>query len=122
MTRLAAMVLLGALLFAAGPNSGKAQAAPTTGDLHGRISDEPGAAIFRGFVLVHGGPKGESQQLQLNENGEVDVQLAPGLYDFFVGSIGFIPFAKEIKIQRDKPVVLKVKLRVDMEHIEMTAK
>jgi hypothetical protein len=122
MTRLAATVLLGALLFAAGPNPGHAQPAAATGSLRGRVSDEPGAAIFRGFVLVHGGPKGESRQLQLNENGEFDVQLAPGLYDFFVGSIGFIPFAKGIKIQPDKPVVLKVKLRVDMEHIEMTAK
>lgn len=122
MTRLASSVLLGVLLFAAGPNPGQTPPVPTPGNLHGRVSDELGAAIFRGFVLVHGGPNGTSQQLQLNENGEFDVQLAPGLYDFFVGSTGFIPFAKEIKIQRDKPVVLKVKLRVDMEHIDMTAK
>ena len=122
MARLAASVLVCALFLATGPDHDLAQPAPVTGALHGRVSDELGAAIPRAFVLVHGGPKGESQQLKLNENGEFDAQLPPGLYDFFVGAIGFIPFAKEIKTQPGKPVVLKVKLRVDMEHIEMTAR
>jgi len=94
MTRLAVMVLLGALLFAAGPNAGQTQPAPTTGALHGRVSDELGAAISRGFVLVHGGPKGESQQLQLNENGEFDVCTL--FYARFKSVISQIPTAQQL--------------------------
>lgn len=88
------------------------------GTLQGRVSDSLGAAISRGFVLVHSFQQGKpDQQLTLNENGEFQAQLAPGLYDLFVGSVGFIPYAKEIRIQADKPVALKIKLKVDLESI-----
>jgi len=89
-----------------------------TGTLQGRVSDSLGAVIRRGYVLVHCFQPGKpDQQLTLNENGEFHIQLAPGLYDLFVGSVGFVPYAKEFRIQADKPVVLKIKLKVDMESI-----
>ena len=67
---------------------------------------------------MHGGPKGINQQLQLNDWGQFEMRLPAGTYDFFVGAVGFVPFAKAIRVQPDKPVVLKVKLKVDMEHLE----
>lgn len=58
------------------------------------------------------------QQLKLTENGKFSVQLRPGLYDFFVGSPGLLPFAKEIDLHSCKPVALKIKLSVDLEHLQ----
>ena len=93
-----------------------AQAA--TGTLQGRISDSLGAAISRGFFLVHSEGRDKlDQQLTLNENGEFHIQLAPRLYDLFVGSVGFVPYAKEFRIEAGKPVALKIKLQVDMASI-----
>ena len=96
----------------------------TTGVLHGRISDTLGAAISRAFVLVHGdGRVGNTwvkvnQQVDVNINGEFQIQLAPGLYDLFIGSPGFIPYAKKVKIQTGKQTILKIKLQVDMENLQ----
>ncbi len=86
-----------------------------TGTLQGRISDSLGAAISRGFFLVHSEGRDKlDQQLALNENGEFQIQLAPGLYDVFAGSVGFVPYAKEIRIEAGKPVALKIKLQVNL--------
>jgi len=119
MTRWLAAGLLILALALSGPAGAQSPAPAEKGVLHGRISDTLGAAISRAFVLVHrSGAAKESQQLAVSENGEFQVQLAPGLYDLFIGSPGFIPYAKAIMIPPDKPVELKIKLRVDMEHLE----
>src|SRR5580658_4585384 len=77
------------------------------GTLQARISDTMGAAISRAYVLVHGdGSEKASQPLSVNENGEFQVQLAPGLYDLFIGSPGFVPYAKEVRILPGKPTIL----------------
>ncbi|MGB9407072.1 MAG: carboxypeptidase-like regulatory domain-containing protein [Terracidiphilus sp.] len=114
---LAAVLFMG--VFSTGASARAQTPAPAaTGTLQGRISDSLGAAIIRGFFLVHSEGRDKlDQQLTLNENGEFHIQLAPGLYDLFIGSVGFVPYAKEIRIQANKPVVLKIKLKVDMESI-----
>ena len=58
------------------------------------------------------------QRIPLDQNGEFKVQLKPGLYDFFVASVGFIPYAKKIDLRSCKPTGLKVKMKVDLEHLE----
>jgi hypothetical protein len=74
-----------------------------------------GAAISRAFVLVHGeGSEKASQPLSVNENGEFQVQLAPGLYDLF--------YAKEVRVVPGKPTILKIKMAVDLANITMTSK
>ena len=119
MTRLFAAAVLAALLSPGSPASAQAPAPPATCTFHGHISDSLGAAIFRGFFLVHSYRWADSEQhLKLNDSGEFEVQLKPGLYDFFVSSPGFIPFTKEIDLRTCKPVDLKVKLKVDLEHLE----
>lgn len=86
--------------------------------LHGLIHDELGAAVARAFVLVHGGPRAINQELKLNEKAEFEVRLPPGTYDVFVGSAGFVPYAKAVQVWKDKPVTLRIKLKVDKEHLE----
>jgi hypothetical protein len=78
-----------------------------------------GAAIQRSFVLVHSDRWVQlDQQVTLTENGEFDTQLKPGLYDLFVGSRGFLPFTKVVDLRSCKPVAIKVRSLVDMEHLE----
>jgi hypothetical protein len=107
-----------------GPVRAQTPTPVTTGVLQARIADTLGAAIDRAFVLVHGyGRVGNvwvkvDQQVDVNINGEFQIQLAPGLYDLFVGSPGFIPYAKKVKIQPGKPTVLKIKLQVDMDNLQ----
>jgi hypothetical protein len=106
------------------PVRAQTPAPATTGILQARIADTLGAAISRAFVLVHGdGLVGNTwvkvnQQFDVNINGEFQIQLAPGLYDLFIGSPGFIPYAKKVKIQPGKPTILKIKLQVDMENLQ----
>ena len=76
------------------------------------------AQAATGTFLVHSEERDKlDQQLTLNENGEFHIQLAPRLYDLFVGSVGFVPYAKEFRIEAGKPVALKIKLQVDMASI-----
>jgi hypothetical protein len=106
------------------PSRAQTPAPTTTGVLQARIADTLGAAINRAFVLVHGDVRIDNswvkvnQQVDVNINGEFQIQLAPGLYDLFIGSPGFIPFAKKVKIQPGKPTILKIKLQVDMENLQ----
>jgi hypothetical protein len=121
MQRIFAAALLVTALSIAAPTEAQAPiTSPTpTCALHGRISDTLGAAIFRGYVEVHSDRWVKMNQvLTLNDNGEFSVQLMPGLYDFFIGSPGFIPYAREIDLRTCKPVELKIKLKVDLEHLE----
>jgi hypothetical protein len=119
MFRLFAVALLAALSPAIAPTPAQAQTPAATCALHGRIADTEGAAISRAFVLVHSERWiGTDQHLTLNENGEFQAQLKPGLYDFFAASRGFLPFAKEIDLRACKPLDLKIKMKVDLEHLE----
>jgi hypothetical protein len=114
---LAGLIALSTFAFAQTPTS-----APT-GTLQARISDSMGAAISRAFVLVHGeGSEKASQPLSVNDNGEFQVQLAPGLYDLFIGSTGFVPYAKEVRVVPGKPTILKIKMAVDLANITMTSR
>lgn len=119
MHKLLRAVLLGIMLSFIAPTAGRAQTGAAACTFRGRVSDTLGAAISLGFVLVHSYRwVKDDQHLTLNENGEFGAQLKPGLYDFFVGSSGFIPVAKEIDLRSCKPVVLKIKLNVDLEHLD----
>jgi hypothetical protein len=84
------------------------------GTLQGRVTDNYGAGITTAFVYVQGA-NNVSQQVPVTESGDFSVQLPPGIYNFFVGSTGFAPFAKEIKVSLKKPVIVKVKLHVDLD-------
>jgi len=110
----ALLLLLSPALFAQTP-----PAASKTCSFHGRISDTVGAAINRAFVLVYSDRLEKvSRQVSLNEYAEFAVELEPGLYDLFTASPGFVPVAKIINIRTCKPVDLKLKMQVDMEHME----
>jgi hypothetical protein len=119
MARLLAAVLLVTALSAGTIAHCQAPAPAATGTLQGRIADPLGAAISRSFVLVYSERWGNAtKQVSVNDNGEFQIPLEPGMYSLFISSRGFIPYAKAIKIVPGKPVVLKVKLQVDMEHLE----
>jgi hypothetical protein len=106
---------------AQGPAQAPSQspASPITCSFHGRIADPLGAAIDRAFVLVYSARREKiDRQAALSKNGEFSLQLEPGLYDLFVASPGFVPLAKIVDLRSCKPVELKVKMRVDIEHLE----
>lgn len=117
---IAVALLVIALSYAATAKSQPPVTTPSpTCELHGRLSDSLGAAISRAYVFAHSGSWVErDQQLTLNDNGEFSVKLLPGLYDLFAVSRGFIPYAKVIDLRDCKPVDLKIKLKVDLEHLE----
>ncbi|HWG22003.1 MAG TPA: carboxypeptidase-like regulatory domain-containing protein [Terracidiphilus sp.] len=96
-----------------------APAAPDNCVVHGRVADPLGAAISRAFFLVHSdGWATVDQQVKLSDNGEFDLRLKPGLYDLFIASPGFVPQARIIDTRACKPITLKLKMLVDMEHLE----
>lgn len=123
MTRLLSSVALAGVIALSVSAVAQAPTPTPSGALRARISDTMGAAISRAFVLVHSaGSEKTSQQLSVDENGELQVQLAPGLYDLFIGSRGFVPYAKEVRILSGKPTILKIKMAVDLANITMTTK
>jgi len=87
------------------------------GLLHGNVVDPSGAAI-QGFILVHSDRWNKiNKQIPVSKLGEFKVQLAPGLYDFFVASPGFLPIARVIEIKSEKPTTLKLTMKLDEEHL-----
>ena len=119
MRRFVATAFLATVVSIVLPLHGQASAPTESCSLHGRIADPLGAAIQRAFVPVHSDRWVQlDRRGTLTENGEFEIQLKPGLYDLFVGSRGFLPFTKEVDLRSCKPVSLKVKLLVDMEHLE----
>jgi len=113
MFRLIISVLLATVIATAVSTSAQTPAPDaTTGTLQGHITDNSGTGIPAAFAYVQGN-NDISQQVPVNEKGDFTVQLPPGIYNFFVGSLGFTPYAKEIKIIKNKPLVLKIKLPVD---------
>ncbi|MGA3047722.1 MAG: carboxypeptidase-like regulatory domain-containing protein [Terracidiphilus sp.] len=116
MTRLLTFAVLAFTVAIAIPACPQTSEPEATGVLQGKITDNYGIVISTAFVYVHGDNK-VNEQVPINDNGEFTVQLPPGIYSVFVSSTGFAPFAKEIKIPRTKPapVVLKIKLHVDLD-------
>ena len=96
------------------------QAPEKDGALQGQIVDPAGAAI-QAFVLVHSDRWNKiNKQIPVSKYGEFQVQLAPGLYDFFVASPGFLPIARVIEIKSAKPTSLKLTMKIDEEHLQAT--
>lgn len=119
MLRFIAAGIVASLLLTGTPCHLQAQAHEATCSFHGRIYDSAGAVIGRAFVIVHNERRAETgQRVPLDQNGEFVLQLKPGMYDFFVASGGFIPYAKKIDLRACKPVELKVWMKVDQEHLE----
>jgi hypothetical protein len=114
-----AAALLGTMLFIGAPITAHAQTPAATCALHGRVADSLGAAVSKAFVLVHSFRWEEmNQQVKLDENGEFTLQLKPGFYHLFVGYAAFIPYAKVVDLRQCKPLVLKIKLNVDMTQMD----
>ena len=119
--RYAAIVFAAMLALTSPPLRGqdKAPSEDAKCSVHGRIVDPMGAVIYRAFVLVYSDAWEKiDQQVALNKDGQFDIRLKPGLYDLFIASPGFIPFAKVVDSRSCKPVTLKVKLMVDAEHLD----
>lgn len=116
MTRLLPFVALATMFALSTPAFPQAADSAVTAPLQGKVTDNYGIAITTAFVYIHGDNK-ISQEIPINENGEFTLDLPPGIYSVFISSTGFAAFAKEIKISRNRPapVVLKVKLHVDLE-------
>jgi hypothetical protein len=87
------------------------------GKLAGNVADTSEAPIRYAFVLVHGSITG-NVTVKINERGEFDVSLAPGLYDVFVAADGFAPVCKKIEIKVDASAVFKPGLEPDSEHLQ----
>ena len=86
--------------------------------LAGQIQDRVGATI-QAFVLVHSDRGNKiDKQVPVDKEGEFTMELAPGLYDFFVASPGFLPIAKVIEIKDGKRTTLKLTMKVDEEHLQ----
>jgi hypothetical protein len=117
-------LLVGALILVSAPVVIAQAVTPSpktikTCSLHGQISDPVGASVGKAFVLVHRDSRVKfTKQVEVDANGRFEVQLEPGLYDFFVGSAGFLPIAKEVDIRTCKPVDLKLRMQVDSKHLE----
>jgi len=88
------------------------------GVLAGHIHDRAGATI-QAFVLVHSDRGNKiDKQVRVDKDGEFKIELAPGLYVFFVASPGFLPIAKVIEIKGGRPTTLKLTMKVDEEHLQ----
>ena len=88
------------------------------GVLGGQIQDRAGATI-QAFVLVHSDRGNKiDKQVPVDKEGEFKIELAAGLYDFFVASPGFLPIAKVIEIKGGRQTTLKLTMKVDEEHLQ----
>lgn len=88
------------------------------GRLAGNVADTYEEVPIRyAFVLVHRSITG-NMTVKINERGEFDVSLAPGLYDVFVAADGFAPVCKKIEIKANASAVFKPRLEPDSEHLQ----
>lgn len=64
-------------------------------------------------ILILDEKSGKQYTAQLDAKGEFGIALPEGFYVVLIASIGFNPYAKEIELERGKPVKLMVKLDPD---------
>jgi hypothetical protein len=93
--------------------------AATEGALVGTVADKvENAPIPHAFVYVHGGPRKADSVPPVDGLGRFQVSLAPGLYDVFVASPGFLPTCVVVSIESGKTTKYEPRLGADNEHLQ----
>ena len=89
------------------------------GVLRGNVVD-PMDAPIPAFLFIHSNASGNNiaAQVPVNSDGTFQIDLAPGLYDLFVGYTAFQPIAKIIEIKSGKTSHLKLSMKLDEKHLE----
>lgn len=80
------------------------------------IVDEMGAAI-QAEIFVRTTSSSLATPIiaiALNRDGTAELELKPGVYDVFVGANGFDPYARKIEVLPNKPVNIRLKLKVSL--------
>lgn len=91
--------------------SNPATANPATGTVSGRILDSlDGPPAKNTRIVILDEKSGQLYNTQQNAKGEFSITLPEGFYVVLITKLGFKPFAKEIDLERDKPVKLTVTL------------
>jgi uncharacterized GH25 family protein len=93
--------------------------------LKGKVTDDLGAVISQARVLVNWDPSGSQVGLKSNagtredmsvttdEQGEFEMELAPGFYALFVSSEAFSPVCQKIRQKEEVHPLLNFKLKAD---------
>jgi hypothetical protein len=94
-------------------------AAPVDGLLLGSVVD-PADAPIPAFILVHSDHRDNkiNAQVPVKPDGTFQLNLAPGLYDLFVGYSAFLPIAKVVEIKSGRTTHLKLTMKLDEKHLE----
>ena len=110
-------VLLLACALVGVPQTRPAQVQPST--LTVTVTDELGAVIAKGLVLLHadalerGNPKPFNLELRTSSEGKAEAVLPSGFYDVFVASTGFSPHCEKLRLRDGRPATLKIVLAID---------
>jgi len=103
-------------------NGASAQVSPATEMLSGRVVIEADGKPARGTqIWIHEAKGRGNYTVQQDSNGAFSISLPEGYYFVFVANLGLIPYAKEIWLERGKPIRLKVKLEPDFDIMQDTA-
>jgi hypothetical protein len=89
------------------------------GLLRGSVVDPAGAPILA-FILVHSDLRDYkiTTQVPIKPDGTFQLDLAPGLYDLFVGYSAFLPIAQVVEIKSGRTTHLKLTMKLDEKHLE----
>lgn len=89
------------------------------GRLRGDVADAAeNVPIKYAYVLVHSDSGKGDVPAKLDERGQFELMLSPGLYDVFVAASGFAPVSKKIEISRNHTTIFKPRLKPDEEHLQ----
>ena len=93
--------------------------AENKGLLRGEIVD-PADAPIPAFVFVHSDLRTSkiAAQIPISSDGTFQINLAPGLYDLFVGYTAFQPIARVVEIKSGKTTHLKLAMKLDEKHLQ----
>lgn len=91
----------------------------SAGTVVGTVADKAeNAPIGRAFVYIHGDRWHGDLQPAVDADGHFKANLAPGLYDIFVASGGFLPTCAVLSVESGKQTTYDVRLGPDNEHLQ----
>jgi len=83
----------------------------------GSVIDPAGAIIGKAHVWIHEDHGNAEFTTTTDKLGTFLIDLPDSCYDVMIGSPGFQPFSKRICVHRDKPLQVKIELKIDRENM-----
>jgi len=107
------IVTLLAFYLSSSLTSALAQVSQATEALSGRVVVDNGKPDKGTRIWIVEAKGGKSYDVQQDSAGRFKISLPEGYYFVFIADFEFVPYAKEIWLQRGKPISLTVKLEPD---------